>query len=137
MFKLLYQKVSTAIISTILLSLALSLYFGYTPKEDEITDTAHYTYETLFIIYAIYVFVIYMVFGVTISWIIDVKMKKQLNQLVLYIASGALIGGGFYFSASVVTYMIEFLTFVSIGIFGALLFLVVQKIMNLTLSNVF
>lgn len=100
MLKLLIQKISIAIISTIILAWILSLYFGYTPNAQETADTASFSYSTLFIIYAVYSLVIYATLGVIISWIIDIKIKKQLNQIVFYTASGAIIGGVFYLYTS-------------------------------------
>ncbi|MGE6515991.1 hypothetical protein [Lysinibacillus sphaericus] len=132
MLKLLFQKISIAIISTIILSWILSLYFGYTPNAQETVDTAHFSYSTLFIIYAVYSLVIYTTLGVIISWIIEVKIKKQLHQILLYTASGAIIGGVFYLYTSAVRYFHELMTYIIIGVFASLLFLVIQKVCHLT-----
>lgn len=132
MLKLLIQKISIAIISTIILAWILSLYFGYTPNAQETADTASFSYSTLFIIYAVYSLVIYATLGVIISWIIDTKIKKQLNQIVFYPASGAIIGGVFYLYTSAVPYFHELMTFLLIGGFASLLFLVIQKGCHLT-----
>lgn len=132
MLKLLIQRITISIISTIILSWILSLFFGYTPETENIEETAHYSYKTLFVIYAIYSFVIYITFGVIISWIIEIKIKKQITQILFYIMCGAIIGGVFYFYTSAVMYFNEFLTFIFIGVFASLLFFVILKFCNQT-----
>ncbi|WP_193767057.1 hypothetical protein [Lysinibacillus parviboronicapiens] len=56
MLKLLIQKISIAIISTIILAWILSLYFGYTPNAQETADTASFSY----IIYTLLQYRIFM-----------------------------------------------------------------------------
>jgi len=131
MSHLLFQRITISVISAIILSWVLSLYFGYTPTEEEISETSGYSPKTLFWMFIGYSFVIYGILGVIISWIVDTKIKKPLNQAVLYCVSGAIIGGIVYFLTSAVTYMNRLLIFLLIGTFAALLYFILLKIFNL------
>lgn len=131
MFQSFIQRLTISIISAIIFSWILSLYFGYTPMEGEISETSGYSSKTLFWMFIGYSFVIYGILGVIISWIIDTKILKQLNQVVLYCVSGAIIGGIVYLLTSAVMYMNRLLIFILIGIFAALLYFILLKIFNL------
>lgn len=131
MFQSFTQRITISIISAIILSWVLSLYFGYTPMEEEISETSGYSSKTLFWLFIGYSFVIYAILGVIISWIIDTKIQKKLNRAVLYCVSGAIIGGIVYFLTSAVTYMNRLLIFILIGIFAALLYFILLKMFNL------
>lgn len=99
--------------------------------EEEISETNGYSTKTLFLMFIGYSLVIYGILGVIISWFIDTKIQKQLNQAVLYCVSGAIIGGIVYFLTSAVTYMNRLLIFLLIGTFAALLYFILLKIFNL------
>ena len=131
MFQSFTQRITISIISAIILSWVLSLYFSYTPMEEEISETSGYSSKTLFWLFIGYSFVIYAILGVIISWIIDTKIQKKLNRAVLYCVSGAIIGGIVYFLTSAVTYMNRLLIFILIGIFAALLYFILLKMFNL------
>ncbi|MGE7114586.1 hypothetical protein [Lysinibacillus sp. NPDC047702] len=125
------QRIIISIISAIIFSWVLSLYLGYTPIEEEVSETGGYSSKTLFWIFIGYSLVIYGILGVIISWIIDTKIQNQLNQAVLYCVSGAIIGGIVYLLTSAVTYMNRLLIFILIGFFAALLYFILLKILNL------
>ena len=117
----LFQRITISVISAIILSWFLSFYFGYGSMEEEISETSGYSTKTLFLMFIGYSLVIYGILGVIISWFIDTKIQKQLNQAVFYCVSGAIIGGIVYFLTSAVTYMNRLLIFLLIGTFAALL----------------
>lgn len=131
----LFQRITISVISAIILSWFLSFYFGYIPTEEKISETSEYSTKTLFLIFIGYSFVIYGILGVIISWLIDTKIQKQLNQAVLYCLSGAIIGGIVYFLTSAVTYMDRLLIFLLIGTFAALFYFILLKIFNLVVSK--
>ena len=104
-------------------------YIAYTPKTEQLTNTYYESFIGLFVIYAIYVSVIYVTLGILVSCFIDLRIKRQLNRILCYVISGAIIGGGFYLIATPNSHIFikEFIGFMVLGSFASLLFWGIQK----------
>lgn len=136
--KLTFIKIIAAMVSSVIFSLYVS-WRAYTPVAERIADVYYYPFYGIFAFNLVPIFFIFTILGVMLSFVIERIVFTKFNMrgvkgiltltsayISLGIISGILIGVFFLGVHSIINiYMLRFL---SLTIFGALLFLFIQTI---------
>lgn len=137
-YKLTFIKIIAAMVSSVIFSLYVS-WRAYTPVAERIADVYYYSFSSIFAFNFVPNFFIFTILGVMLSSVIERIVFTKFNMkgikgililtsayILLGIISGVLIGVFLFGVHSIINvYMLSFLT---LTILGALLFLFVQTI---------